>query len=200
MVTIQPARAVKKICESRANGCGINEINDMCYSIASAWSGGGNAYNVDPKMDEDCQALVEIAREKVYGSTKCNHQAPYRPNLTRSAPHFFPGAYAETNNKQQALQMCVQRCENREECILQCQQDAAALFDDAEEGFTTPDGMGYVNMSMGVGSENGSTNTTDAFGLYLYGIFFLLFLGFMALLYLLYRGVKYLLNRRKTSL
>ena len=127
-MNISPAKAVLTYCNERG-GCGIQEVNDKCYAIASAWNDNCNAFDIPSNLNKECENLVNQARINTYGVGVCDHQAPNKPLLLREN-HFFPYLYKKNNNIPNSLALCYNRCETSNEpleCKQNCLLDSYAL-------------------------------------------------------------------------
>ena len=130
MPRVNPASATKKYCEMKG-GCGIQEINDICFGVASAFNGNCNVWDIPESYAQNCNELVNEARKTLFDADRCDHQTPYRP-LVLNRTRQFPRLYAHSGNIQQALRECIQNCDSIE-CQKNCYIDSYAVSGGGEE-------------------------------------------------------------------
>jgi hypothetical protein len=138
-MNISPASATIKHCEKRK--CGIQEINDVCYRVASAFSG-SDVWNVPPKYSAECDNIVEIARKQIYGVKYCDHKTPYKP-LVLNPPSEFVRLYKMNNNVEKSLIECKRLCamgRNPNECVVDCDIMSGAITNDTKDTKDTKEG------------------------------------------------------------
>jgi hypothetical protein len=131
-MNISPASATIKHCEKRK--CGIQEINDVCYRVASAFSG-SDVWNVPPKYSAECDNIVEIARKQIYGVKYCDHKTPYKP-LVLNPPSEFVRLYKMNYNVEKSLVECKRLCamgRNPNECVVDCDIMSGAITKDTKD-------------------------------------------------------------------
>jgi hypothetical protein len=134
-MNISPASATIKHCEKKK--CGIQEINDICYRVASAFSG-SDVWNVPPKYSTECDNIVEMARKDIYGVGYCDHKTPYKP-LILNPPSEFVRLYNKSNNVEKALVECKKLCakgRNPNECVQDCDIMSGAITEKKRENYT----------------------------------------------------------------
>ena len=127
---INPVKSVIHYCSNKTGGCGIQELNDKCYNIASAFNGDCSAWDVPDNLANQCDNLVNVAKMDIYGVGSCDKQSPYRPFLIRNK-HLFPPLLEKGYSKEEALKMCVEisdTLELKENCYL----DYNALVEDGK--------------------------------------------------------------------
>lgn len=125
-ITISPSTTVKNFCSAKPEGCGIQELNDTCFGVASAYSNNVNAWDVPQLYADDCNKLVNDARYAIYGVGKCDHQAPRRSLLIRNHPRRFVEYYRQLQDPTVALNTCINGCSTLQ-CQDECRLDASAL-------------------------------------------------------------------------
>ena len=69
-IVIDPAQTVKNYCSSVNGGCGIQEINDKCFSVASAYSNDVDAWSVPTEYSDKCNDLATKSQTPSTPATK----------------------------------------------------------------------------------------------------------------------------------
>ena len=127
---LTPSDATIQYCNKK-NGCELNEVNDMCYSLSSAWNDNCNAWDIPYTDAKGCELLVNEYRYKTFGVGKCDHSYPNRPLLKRSL-HFFPDIFKKNNDKEKALFECRIKCnfvQDKQECRDNCLNDSSIVIE-----------------------------------------------------------------------
>jgi len=121
---INPLKGLQKneICE-------LVPVNNACFDICSAFSNSSNAWDINPECENECLKIVNDYRIKKYGVGWCDHHAPNRPVIWNRA--IFPQYLNQTNNPEQALQLCYNDCE-KTSTPLECKKRCKLHYDSIE--------------------------------------------------------------------
>ena len=141
MQNVNPVKATKTYCEQKG-GCGIQELNDTCFGIASAFNGNCNVWNVPEDQAHACEAMINEARYSLFGVGECDHQAPYRP-LILNRDRLFPTLFSKSGNAIASLKQCQDRCVTNE-CKRDCYLDYLAVQPD--KGVMAPGDLPYQDV------------------------------------------------------
>jgi hypothetical protein len=106
-------------------------MNDSCFGICAAFSSGDDAYRIQPECAKACDDFIEERRHEVYGVTKCDHQAPYRPVIWDNIQRFVPMLMKKGKTPEEALALGKQMCKDvpnlYNECVELCNLDFSAV-------------------------------------------------------------------------
>ena len=131
-IKINPVKATCMKCGDDVKKCGIQELNNTCYSICAAYSGTYDPYNMDQECAKACKALVEKKKLSEFGVGTCDHQQPYLPVIWDQYPHFVPQLLRGGLNPDEALKKGKELCRKNvpnlaAECIEACVTDYNAI-------------------------------------------------------------------------
>lgn len=116
----------------RKGQCNLHQLNDCFVETAAAFTG---VPSNDSFRDRDINpswygCISELAGE--LGRPMCELRMAEAP-VFHDIPHYYPRALADTNNKQEALQICLSSCSevtnNREACKEACYTDNDAVIE-----------------------------------------------------------------------
>lgn len=133
---IDPVKAT--LNKYKHKNCGINNLNNTCYGICSAFGNTQSNWTVDGNCANSCKELIESRKRHLYrgvsGDNMCNWKAPRVPPYFGRVPNYFPHLLNQYGNVEQAKKECHQMCKNNSrgvpnECKDWCDTLADAVVD-----------------------------------------------------------------------
>lgn len=115
----------------RKGQCNLHQLNDCFVETAAAFTGvpSNDSFrdrNINPSW---YGCISELAGE--LGRPMCELRMAEAP-VFHDIPHYYPRALADTNNKQEALKICLDSCSevtnNKEACKEACYTDNDAVI------------------------------------------------------------------------
>lgn len=128
---INPVKASVEYCTIKGHN-DLQDLNDACYGVCSAFSGTSDAWTVPQDCAGECKELLQQKKLQVYGLSDCDHHTPYRPVIWDSSPNYFPTLYTQYRNVDRARNECMKMCEGEQyplECKNKCQLQSLAIVE-----------------------------------------------------------------------
>jgi hypothetical protein len=117
-------------CKSKYPITDINAINSCCSETAAAFAGESslNAL-IGTSAGKSCEACLNESKAAL-GKSTCDLRLTNAAIWTQ-VPHYFPGLFSESGNKDKALQQCYAKCQENstypQECVERCEIDYASV-------------------------------------------------------------------------
>lgn len=126
-------------CRQRYDITDINNINSCCSDTASAFAGESslNAL-IGTDAGLSCKNCLNESKQAL-GKSDCVLRLTNSPVWTQ-VPHYFPHLFAQSGNKEKALDACYKSCDGRyaKECMDKCLIDYNAVIMTNEKYENTP--------------------------------------------------------------